>query len=453
MKNWNSKTTGSAVIVASPEWTNQGLGRLANMNDQPAPRQCISSSEVDFIHDARLLLQHKHRRERRWFPWVAFLSSGIFIWWASWAEIDEVTRGIGKVIPSKSVQIIQSLEGGILERLCVEEGQIVEKGQELAQIRDAIFASNYQENLSRQQLLEARLARLKAESSYLDEIVFSKSVRPELAAMERSVFEKRRGDLLTTETSLKNRLRLAQAEELLLRIGTTSKAVSPIEHLRSQKEMTQLEGDLKTLRSNFERLAMEQYDKDQTELETLSHAIKRDKDRLDRTVMRSPVRGIVNKIHINTVGRVVASGADIMSVVPTEDTLLIEANIKPSDIAFIHPGETATVKFTAYDFSIYGGLSGKVERIGVDTIADDPTRPGRSMVAPTSSTASAQAGGYYPIIVQTEKKSLGKNHDGKELAIIPGMVAEVDILTGKRSILDYLLKPVNRMRERALRER
>jgi adhesin transport system membrane fusion protein len=453
MKTLDTTTTSPAALGAAIAWKTDDLQRLAKPAHRPAPTQAVSSEEIDFVHDARLLLKHRHRRARRWFPWVALLASGTFIWWASWAEIDEVTRGIGKVIPSKSVQIIQSLEGGILEELLVEEGQTVEIGQNLARIRDAIFASNYQENLSRQQVLEARLARLKAEASHLDKITFPNGVRPELSALEESFFAKRRSDLLTTEAALDGRLRLARMEEDLLRAGTTSKAVSPVEHIRAQKEIAQLEGDLKMLRSNFERLAMELYDKDRTELEMLAQAIKRDKDRLDRTVMRSPVRGIVNKIHINTVGRVVASGADIMSIVPSDDTLLIEANIKPSDIAFIRPGEKATVKFTAYDFSIFGGLTGKVERIGADTITDDPMRPGRSMTATASNAGSSQGGGYYPITVRTDKNSLGTDRDGEELVIIPGMVAEVDILTGKRTVLDYLLKPVNRIRERALRER
>ena len=189
---------------------------------------------------------------------------------------------------------------------------------------------------------------------------------------------------------------------------------------------------------------MEQFDKDRADLEVLVEAIKRDKDRLDRTIIRSPVRGVVNKIHINTVGRVVGSGADIMAIVPSDDTLLIEANIGPADIAFIRPGEKVNVKFTAYDFSRYGGLDGKVERIGVDTVTDESSRQARQ---------GQPAASYYPITVRTEKNSLGKDHNGNELPIIPGMVVEVDILTGKKTVLEYLLMPLNRARERALRER
>jgi adhesin transport system membrane fusion protein len=195
---------------------------------------------------------------------------------------------------------------------------------------------------------------------------------------------------------------------------------------------------------------MEQLDKDRAEHESVMQAIKRDKDRLDRTVIRSEVRGIVNKIYINSVGRVVPSGADIMAIVPLDETLLLEAYIKPSDIAFLSPGAKAKVKFTAYDFSTYGGLDGEVERIGADTVTDEPGRPAR--VSGGAGVAGREVS-YYPISVRTHKNTLGMDKNGRQLSIIPGMVAEVDIITGKKTILNYLLSPVYRAKERALRER
>jgi adhesin transport system membrane fusion protein len=293
-------------------------------------------------------------------------------------------------------------------------------------------------------MLEARLIRLKAEADRRPELQFAEGTRADLTATERNLFEKRRNDYMTTEAALKGRLDLAKREEGLLQEGMKSRAISPVELIRVQKEIAELQGSLGTLHSAFERQAMEQFDKDRAELEALVQAIKRDKDRLDRTVIRSPVRGVVNKIYINTVGRVVGSGADIMAIVPSDDTLLIEANIGPADIAFIRPGEKANVKFTAYDFSRYGGLDGVVERIGVDTVTDEASRQSRQ---------GQPALSYYPIMVRTEKNSLGKDRNGRELAIIPGMVVEVDILTGKKTVLNYLLMPLNRARERALRER
>ncbi|MEZ0277006.1 MAG: HlyD family efflux transporter periplasmic adaptor subunit [Roseimicrobium sp.] len=337
-----------------------------------------------------------------------------------------------------------------MEELNVVEGQTVEVGQPLVRIRDIIFASNYQENMARHEVLEARLVRLQAEADRAANLNFPDGVRADLVATETRLFEKRKADRLATQASLESRLKLIQREEELLQTGIVSRAISPIELIRAQKEIATIKGDLLTLNSTFERMAMEQLDKDRAEHESVMQAIKRDKDRLDRTVIRSEVRGIVNKIHINSVGRVVSSGADIMSIVPLDDTLLLEAYIKPADIAFLSPGAKARVKFTAYDFSIYGGLDGEVERIGADTVTDEPGRPGRS----TGGTSAArQESSYYPISVRTHRNTLGLDKNGRQLFIIPGMVAEVDIITGKKTILNYLLSPVYRAKERALRER
>ena len=211
--------------------------------------------------------------------------------------------------------------------------------------------------------------------------------------------------------------------------------MSAIELITSQKEVEQLDGQLRTLETTAQREAMEHYHQDTGDLGSLVLALLRDKDRLDRTVMRSPVRGTVNKISINTVGRVIGSGVDIMEIVPADDSLLIEADVRPSDIAFIHPGQEAMVKFTAYDFAIYGGLKGTLEHISADTITNEKRES------------------FYHIKVRTAVNSLGEDRNGKEMNIIPGMVAEVDVLTGKKTVLTYLLKPINRARMRALRER
>lgn len=435
---------GTTNAGSASDLTGLGLRNLTRRG-APAKDSGLLDQDLDFIHNAKSLLTRRRGRTMRvWMPWVSVVVAGGLFWWASWAEIDEVTRGQGKVIPSKSVQMIQSLEGGILEEFFVEEGQHVEAGQTLLRIRDAIFASSYQENVARRDMLQARLVRLKAESKNLPELAFPEGTRSELMETELGLFFARSSDRQATESALKSRLELAVREEKLLLEGTKSRAISPVELIRVQKETAELRGSLATLNTAFQRQAMEQLDKDRADLEVLLEAIKRDKDRLDRTIIRSPVRGVVNKIHINTVGRVVGSGADIMAIVPSDDTLLIEANIGPADIAFIRPGEKVNVKFTAYDFSRYGGLDGKVERIGVDTVTDEPSRQARQ---------GQPAASYYPITVRTEKNSLGKDHNGNELPIIPGMVVEVDILTGKKTILEYLLMPLSRARERALRER
>lgn len=438
MKFSHSTTADPIPAKLTPGWGNKDLNKLTEHESKPREGQ-IDNGDIDFIHDCRVLLRHRNAGLKGWIPMLVAAIVAIFVWWASWAELDEVTRGMGKVIPSQSVQVIQSLEGGIIEAIHVEEGASVEKGQEILLIRDAIFSSSYQENLAKSEMLKARVARLQAEMKGEDEITFLPETRPELAAFERSLFDSRRTDYQTTKESLERRLTIAQRQEQLFQDVRQSKAVSQVEMLQTQKEVAELDGDLAKLQTTFRRQASEQYDHDRADLEALVHALKRDKDRLDRTIIRSPVRGTVNKIYINTVGRVVGSGENIMEIVPSDDTLVVEAKVRPSDIAFIHPGQDATVKFTAYDFAIYGGLSGKVEKIGVDTIEDKDEygRPER----------------FYQIRVRTQKTSLGKGHNGDELKIIPGMVAEVDMLTGRKTVLTYLLKPINRARERALRER
>jgi adhesin transport system membrane fusion protein len=364
---------------------------------------------------------------------VAFIAA--FLWWASRAELEEVSRGMGKVIPSSSVQVIQSLEGGIIDEIKVKEGETVTKDQELLRIHDAIFASNYHENLATTELLRGRLVRLLAEANGQSELKFPPETRPDIVEKESMVFRKKLADDEATRLALSQRLDLASRELSLLEKALVTGAVSPVEVIRIEKEIATLDGQIATLRTKREREAMEQYDVDKARLETLTHAIARDRDRLARTVIRSPVNGVVNKIYIDTVGRVVASGMDIMDIVPTEDTLLIEASVKPADIAFIGPGQEAMVKFTAYDFATYGGMKGHIEQISGDTIKNEKGEQ------------------FYQIKVRTESAEFGKSQDGKNLTIIPGMVAEVDILTGRKTVLQYLATPITRAKERALRER
>ena len=425
--------------AAQSVWTKDHLREFTHPARVGEGDQLVEE-DLAYVKDARVLIRRRlGGGMSRWSVWIALALFVGLIWWASWAEIEEVTRGIGKVIPSKSVQIIQSLEGGILQNIYVEEGQMVAKGQPLLQIGDAIFASSYNENVVKRDALQARLCRLEAEAASFAELNFPDDVRKDLADLERDLYEKRKTDFTTTKAALESRLTLARREEKLLLDGMKSRAVSPVELIRVQKEVAQIDGELRTLETTLQREAMEKYHDDKSLLDSLQQALLRDKDRLDRTLIRAPIRGTVNKIHINTVGRVIGSGVDIMQVVPADDTLLIEANVRPADIAFIRPGQAVKVKFTAYDFSIYGGLDGTLEHIGADTV--------------TSEKHNEQGESFYPIKVRTTQHSLGKDRNGKELEIIPGMVAEVDILTGKKTVLTYLLKPINRARMRALRER
>ncbi len=436
MPEMNSLTPAEEKRQASsgPKEDLDSLNELA-ASIEVASGENLSDEDLFFVQECRALLTRQRAGWTGLLAWVSLFFVAALLAWASWAELEEVTRGVGKVVSSSSVQMIQSLEGGILDELSVKEGDEVEKGQKLLRIQDTIFEASYQENLARRDVLRARLARLHTEAQGLSRIEFSPGVREDLAVLESTLFEKRHRDLEVSRTSLQKRLQLAREEEKLLAGAESSGAVSPVELIRIRKEIAELEGNLDILLSTHEREAMEQYDEDHAELEFLLQALKKDKDRLDRTVMNSPVRGTVNKIYIDTEGRIVGSGMDIMEIVPLGDTLLIEANVKPSDIAFMRPGQKARVRFTAYDFSVYGGLDGKLEQIGADTVQDEN---GES---------------FYQIKVRTEKSSLGKDRHGQEMTIIPGMVAEVDIMTGKKSILSYMLKPLTRAKERALREK
>jgi adhesin transport system membrane fusion protein len=416
--------------------------------------------------------------------WVAILllfSITLFfvaaITWAWWAEIDEVTRGQGTVIPSSQVQVIQNLEGGILKKILVREGEMVEAGQILLRIDDTGFAASLGEQSAARYSLMGQMARLTAESegSALEFPPELMAEARQLAVNERSLFNARRADLKSQLGILRKQVdqrrqelielrgRLKQnrsslvllEEELQMTEPLVRNGVVPkINLLRLRREVNDLEGLIKgtilalpgakSAVQEATRRIEERYLNSRSEALRELNAIKAEfaqveqsilaaRDRVLRTDLRSPVRGIVKQLNISTIGGVVTPGMNLMEIVPLDDTLLVEARILPADVAFLKPGQAATVKLTAYDFSIYGGLTARLERISADTIVDE------------------RGESYYQIIVRTDKSELV--HQGKILPIIPGMVASIDILTGRKTILDYLLKPILKARNRALTER
>lgn len=360
-----------------------------------------------------------------------------FVVWAARAEIDEVTKGAGKVIPSSSIQTIQNLEGGIVAEIFVGEGSLVKKGEVLLRIDDTLSASSYRENLAKSQALQATLARLSAEANGQKEILFTETLikeRPDLIERETALFQKREKEISEQGSIMQRSLRLA-SDELTMTIPLVQKGiVSRVEQLRLEREVNELEGKLKELVGGTQQEAMEKYNEAKGQWEELEEVLQGREDRVRRTMVRSPVAGTVNKLYMNTIGGVVQPGEPIVDIVPRNETLLVEAKIRPSDIAFLSPGQEATLKFSAYDFAVYGGLKGTVEHISADTIEDEIDQQH-----------------YYMIKVRNAEGKLVKN--GEELPIIPGMTAEVDVLTGRRTVLQYLLKPFHRMRFNALRER
>lgn len=362
--------------------------------------------------------------------WASALFILIAIIWANYAVLDEVTTGQGKVIPSSEIQVIQNLEGGIIKNIFVKEGEIVKKNQILMQIDNTRFMSSYAEAQKKIDSLRIEVIRLNAEINKTTPVFpeeLTKS-QPNLIADQMSLYESR----VREYNQLLITLDLAQKELNMTRPLLKNGSVSEVEVIRLERSVNEIKGNIDKFKSD----ELDKLNKARSELSALVEGNKADEDRLTRTTVRSPVYGIIKQIKTTTLGGVVQPGSDIVEVVPLDDTLLIEAKIRPSDIGFIHPGQTAMVKITAYDFSIYGGLEGVVEQISADTIVDETDKKNES---------------FYVIRVRTNKNHLGT--DAKPLPIIPGMLATVDILTGKKSVLEYILKPILKAKQSALRER
>lgn len=409
--------------------------------------------------------------------WLTALLLAAALVWANYAVLEEVTTGEGKAIPSSKIQTVQNLEGGIVARIFVREGQVVNKGDTLLRLDNTRFLSNQEEAEVERLSLLAQVERLAAEAEgrplVLPEEITRKA--PQLAEDERALYESRLQRLHSEQQILRKQLTQKQQEvaefrskqqqyrsslsliQQELNMSTPlveAGAISQVEILRLRRSMVEVRGalDATTLAlPRAEAAASETQSKiEQSELAFRAEAFKdlnaarmllqkitassvAIEDRVSRTTVVSPVHGVVKQIRINTIGGVVQPGSDLLEIVPLEDSLLIEANVRPQDIAFLHPGQKAMVKFSAYDYTIYGGLKANLELISADTITD---KDGRS---------------FYLIQVRTEKNYLGSPEH--PLVIIPGMVATVDIITGEKTVLDYLLKPILKARHEALRER
>ncbi|KTD14484.1 secretion system protein D [Legionella gratiana] len=349
--------------------------------------------------------------------------------WANFAILDEVTVGEGKVIPSSQIQIVQNLEGGIVEKIFVHEGETVNKNQILMKINDIRFTSSYNTSLKKISALQLEIARIMAQINN-QPFVEPKDLKIDdlTYTSQKALYDSKSEEL----KQLNSQLEVAEHELSLTKPLVAKGAASKVEVLQLERSINEIRGKI----SNFKSTLLERLNTAKSELAALLAADDADKDRVTRTTVRSPVKGIVKKIKINTIGGVIQPGVDILEIVPLEDTLLIEAKIKPKDIGFIHPGQNATVKITAYDYSIYGGLPGKVEQISADSIVDEKNNKEES---------------YYLIRVRTTKNYLGSKE--KPLYIIPGMMATVDILTGKKTVMEYLLKPILKAKHTGLRER
>ena len=437
----------------------------------------MPSEETDYMTDIRNSVLAQNPRGGRMILYATLLLFFIFIIWAAFSEVEETTRGEGKVIPSSHIQVVQNLEGGIISEILVNVGDVVKKGQLLLKIDDTRFSSSFQENRAKYLADLAKAARLNAEATGTPFKVPEEVMRenPEIGALEQQLYNSRMSEIQSSMsikrqqanqrnlelrelkaklTELTRTYALLQQELKMTKPLVAKGAVSDVEILRLEREASQREGEIEALKHEIPR-AQSKYEesmmaireanlnfanKSKTDLTEVQAQIDESsstsvalKDRLDRTSVRSPVNGTVNRLLVNTVGGVVQPGMDMIEIVPQEGTLLVEAKIKPSDIAFLRPGQQANVKFTAYDYTIYGSLEAVLEHISADSITDD------------------KGNSFYLVRLRTKKSSLGTaDHP---LPIIPGMVTTVDILTGKKTILSYILKPVLKAKSSALRER
>ncbi|WP_419717620.1 HlyD family type I secretion periplasmic adaptor subunit [Erwinia aphidicola] len=368
--------------------------------------------------------------------WSLALMLLSFVLWANFYTLDEVTTGTGKVIPSSHEQIVQSLEGGIVHSINVQEGEVVERGQRLAQLDRTKTESGVQESLSRLHAALATAARLTAQINDTP-LVFPPELNnePDLVKSETELYNSSRNSLEKQLSGLKQGVALIRRELAMTKPLVKQGAASDVEVLRLQRQINEMESKATDLETQYHVRAGEELAKANAEIETQRSVILGRKDSLNRLDFFSPVKGIVKNIEVNTVGGVIPPNGVLMTLVPIDDQMLVEAQISPRDVAFIHPGQKAKVKITAYDYSIYGSLDGEVTTISPDTIQDDVRRDVY----------------YYRVKIKTNANYLENKHHEK-FYIFPGMIATVDIKTGNKSILDYLLKPLNKMNE-ALRER
>jgi len=430
--------------------------------------------DTDWVSDADWAALQQEPLRARALLRVALVVFALLVVWAAFAQIDEVTRGEGKVIPSSQLQVVQSFDGGVVEEILVHEGDTVDAGQVLVRIDPTRFESSFRENQVQYLALLAKAARLRAISEDKpfeppEEVIKG---APAVIKQEQALYESSQAELdnqvgiarqqvaQRRQELIEANARLAQASQALslatqelnvTRPLLASGAVSEVELLRLEREVSTLRGErnqssaqisriqsaileaerkIQDVELSFRNGARSELSETMAKLNSLSEGSAALADRVKHAEVRSPMHGTVKRLLVNTIGGVVQPGKDVAEVVPLDDALVLEAKIKPQDIAFLRPGQSALVKFTAYDFAIYGGLEATVEQIGADTVMDD------------------KGNAFYVVRVRTKASSLGEN-----LPIIPGMVAQVDVLTGKKSILTYLLKPVLRAKANALTER
>jgi adhesin transport system membrane fusion protein len=437
----------------------------------------LSKRDYEFMHSLSAAVLEAAPTRLRIVLYFWLVAIIVFLTWANFAYIDEIARGQGEVIPSGENQMIQNLEGGIVEEILVQEGDPVEKGQVLLKIDNQKSISSYSSNEIKADALQAQILRLKAESTGQDFIVPA-DLKERLAQFidnEKSLYNTNKQQLNSKLNALREKLAQKRQElkeaysqrdhlessysmisrEVRMTKPMVAKGVrSKIDFLKLQREANEIaskydavkqsiprlksaikevQSNIKETKLNFQSEAKAKLNEAVAELRGLRATSTALEDQVTRTIVKSPMKGIVQKLYVHTIGGVIKPGQDIMEIVPSDETLLVNVKIKPKDIAFIYLGQRAIVKFTAYDFSIYGGLEGKVVLISPDSIKDE------------------EGNVFYEVRIKTDKNYIGRH--GKKLKIIPGMTTSVDIITGQKSVLDYILKPILKTKQYTFTER
>lgn len=405
-------------------------------------RENINQEDLKLINDLNAALQSE--KHTGYFSIISLFLSFIiaFIIWAYFSPLEEVAQGQGRIIPSSREQIVQSLDPGTIQEMLVKEGDTVEKGQILLRLDDTRSSAILRESQAKVENLEAMVARLQAEA-YNTNLVFPDHISDELKKREEAAYVSRRRAMEEQVSGLRQSKNVLEQQIAIAEPMVKRGVMSQVDLLRMQRDSHDLEAQITERQNRYTTDASNELVKTESELAQAKENMAMRADPVERSQIRAPMKGIVKNIRINTIGGVVNAGQDILEIVPIEDNLLVEAYIRPNDVAFIRPGLPAVVKLTAYDYAIYGGLQGEVTLISPDTLSDEKRN--------ASELKLNMNNVYYRILVKTSGSHL-VDKNGNEMPIIPGMVATVDVKTGEKTVFQYLIKPITRMKQ-ALRER
>ncbi|NQX79264.1 MAG: HlyD family efflux transporter periplasmic adaptor subunit [Hyphomicrobiaceae bacterium] len=421
------------TVLNTSKNNSSGIVKDGNSNEKNT-----YSTDINY----RNKIDHEFTTTRSWLPSMSillFLGLVVFILWSSIFEIDQAVRSRGQIIPSAKTQIIQVADGGVLAKLHVQEGQHVKEGEILAVLEKERANANYEQNLVKVMSFNAGLIRAKAELSGIDpKFTEEFSKFNEFVIAEKNYYYQRKQGLDDELKSINSNLSIA-LEELQINESLYNEGdVSRIEVMRSQREVAELEGQITTARNRYLQKAQEDVTRLEAELAASRYQLEERKSVLDHTDLTSPVAGIVKYLKVNTLGGVLRAGDELMQISPTEDEFIIEAKINPVDIGQLHSGLSVYISLDAFDYAIYGGLHGTLIYISADTLTE---------------SQGDQSHSYYRAHIRVNDDARSINPKLADVILKPGMSATANIVTGKRTVLQYLLKPIFRGFSGAMIER